>query len=127
MKIAATLMLCVFLSIGCANKPAISNYFADSNFITAKSGEIFSITLESNPTTGYSWSIEEPLPEILQKVSNEYKPDDTYGDIVGSGGHEIWTFKAISKGNTTLTFQYSRHWEKDVPPIKKETYQITVK
>ncbi len=127
MKIAATLILCVFLSIGCANKPASSNYSADSDIITAKSGENFSITMESNPTTGYSWSIEEPLPEILQKVSNEYKPYNTSGNIVGSGGHEIWTFKAIAKGNTALTFQYSRPWEKDVPPIKKETYKINVK
>jgi inhibitor of cysteine peptidase len=127
MKIVTTLILCVFLSIGCANKPASSNDSVDSNIITAKSGDIFNITLESNPTTGYSWSIEEPFPEILQKVSNEYKPYNTSGNIVGSGGTEIWTFKGIAKGNTTLTFQYSRPWEKDVPPIKKELYNISVK
>jgi len=123
MKLAATLMLCVFLSIGCANK----HYSADSDIITLKSGEIFTIALESNPTTGYSWSIEEPLPEILQKVSNEYKPYNTSGNIVGSGGTEIWIFKAIAKGNAAITFQYSRPWEKDVPPIKKELYNISFK
>lgn len=126
-KILTSLFLCALLFTGCGNKQSNSNYPADSGVLSKKVGDTIVIRLESNPTTGYSWSLAEIPSDIIQKVSNIYEPLKTSGNIVGSGGTEIWTFKAISKGNTTLTFQYARPWEKDVPPIKTETYQITVK
>ena len=42
-------------------------------------------------------------------------------------GIEEWTFKAVAKGNVAITLEYIRPWEKDVPPIKKSVYQVTVK
>jgi inhibitor of cysteine peptidase len=120
------LILCASLFMGCSSKQAGSNNADNSSKLNLKAGDSFIIRLESNPTTGYSWSLAEPLSEILQKVSNVYEPYKTDRNVVGSGGTEVWTFKAVSKGNVTLIFQYARAWEKDVPPIKKEIYQITV-
>ena len=125
-KSLPALILCGFLFTGCGNKQANLDYSTYSGVLTIKVGDTFIIRLESNPTTGYSWNLPEIPSEIVQKISNVYEPEKTNGNIVGSGGTEIWTFKAISKGNITLTFQYARPWEKDIPPIKTETYQITV-
>ncbi len=125
-KILMTL-LCGLLFTGCNSKQSGSeNISEDSNNRRVKIGETFVIRLESNPTTGYSWSLAGFDANVVEKVSNVYEPKKTAANIVGSGGNEIWTFKAIAKGETKLTFQYVRPWEKDVPPIQEETYQIKV-
>ena len=107
-----------------ANRNQIPN---DANIIEAKAGERFVIKLESNITTGYSWHLAKSDSDIIELVSNEYKPYQNTGNIVGSGGIEEWTFKAISKGKTSITLEYVRPWEKDIPPVKQQTYSITIK
>ena len=87
--------------------------------------ETFEISLKSNPTTGYSWKwIKNQSSKILDSVSSMYIPTKVKEGIVGSGGNEIWKFKANQTGIDTLTFEYSRSWEKN-PSI--ETKKIIVK
>lgn len=93
--------------------------------IHAKAGEIISITLDSNPTTGYRWQLSTPLDEkVLKIISSEYRMPETH--IVGAGGKEVWTFKALSTGQTTIVFEYMRPWEKDKEPAKKATFTINI-
>ena len=126
--IVPILILSLSVVIGCNNEKTNLNATASaSGGIETKVGANFVIRLESNPTTGYSWRTAEFASGIVELVSNEYKPQNNSGNIVGSGGTEIWTFKAVGKGKINITFEYVRPWEKDVPPIKKETYLITVK
>ena len=129
MKISSLtiLTLCTLLFFGCNSKIVDQSDSIEPGNITIKSGDTFEIKLESNPTTGYSWRLAESPSGTIQNISNVYEPRKTSGNIVGSGGTEIWTFKAVSKGNIILNFEYARPWEKDIKPIKKETYQITVK
>jgi len=94
--------------------------------IEVKVGQEFNITLESNPTTGYQWQLaKEVNGTILQFVGSEYKPSDS--GLLGAGGKEIWTFKAMSSGTTKISMKYVRPWEMDVPPIKEQTFGIIVK
>lgn len=123
--VLSALILCAFLFAGCGNKQASSNNSADSGAI--KVGDTFTIRLEANHTTGYSWSLADNKSDIVEKVSDVYEPYETAGNVVGSGGTEIWTFKAVAKGQATLNFQYTRPWEKGIPPVKAETYTIIVK
>jgi len=51
-------------------------------------------------------------------------PDDTSGTIDGSGGTDIWIFKSLKEGSTTLRFEYSRSWEKD--EVETKEFVITV-
>lgn len=123
-----TILLCGILFTGCNSKHENSNYTGDvSGSVTLKVGDTFIIRLESNPTTGYSWALAKPESDIVEQVSKVYEPSNTSENIVGSGGTEVWTFKAKAKGQIILTFQYIRPWEKDIPPIKEETYSIIVK
>lgn len=93
-----------------------------------KVGQRFSITLESNPTTGYSWELAEPLDEsILKLVSSEYKTlATTFPPPPGTGGIEIWTFEALDRGTTEISLKYVRPWETDVPPARERTLVVIV-
>jgi inhibitor of cysteine peptidase len=82
----------------------------------------FRVILKSNPTTGYSWTPKFD-PKYIQLVNSKYVPYKTSNNVVGSGGVQIFTFKAIKKGFSRITFEYQRSWE-TVPPIKVETYNI---
>lgn len=85
----------------------------------------FSIVLESNPTTGYKWELLSPLNDnIVQLVKSDFVPAP--GGCMGGGGKDIWTFKAVNKGTTNVSFKYIRPWEKDSVPVKEETFTVVV-
>jgi formylglycine-generating enzyme required for sulfatase activity/predicted secreted protein len=96
---------------------------ADVEKIDVLVGEEFEINLESNPTTGYSWSLVEHLPDWLELVDTTYVPTDP--GMVGGGGVETWTFRATGSGSATLTFEYERPWEDE--PIQVRVYLVTAR
>ena len=94
--------------------------------ITAKTGETLTLTLDSNPTTGYSWQVLEINNTILvQQGDPEYKQALGTEGLVGSGGTETFRFNAAGAGTTTLKLGYMRPWE-SVPPIETFTVQVIV-
>jgi inhibitor of cysteine peptidase len=104
---------------------AQKEYADPRNPINTKAGETISIILDSNPTTGYKWQLAKPADEkVLQLVSSEYRMPET--QMVGAGGKEVWTFKALSTGQTNIVFEYLRPWEKDKEPAKKATFTINI-
>ena len=115
----------IVLMAGCSGgKPP--EYSSSTSPIEVKVGEKFVISLESNPTTGYQWQLAEPLnTSILELVGSEYKAPET--KLVGAGGEERWTFKAVGEGETKIYLEYARPWEKDVAPAKSETFSVIVR
>jgi len=100
----------------------------DGNQVKLEQGQILVVTLESNPTTGYSWEVVEIQESILEQMGEaEFKSSQT-GEppLVGVGGWEIFRFKAISAGQTTLQLVYHRPWEEDVEPLKTFSIQVVV-
>jgi inhibitor of cysteine peptidase len=86
-------------------------------------GDSLAVTLASNATTGYSWSLTGISDEsVLQKAGNQYIAPKT--NLVGAGGQEVWAFKALKKGTSTISMGYSRPWEVGTPPIG--TFSLTV-
>ncbi len=93
--------------------------------IETKVGDTFTIPLEANHTTGYSWRLaQQPDPAILKQLGEKYDEDSSGG--VGAGGVETWTFQAMAKGTATLVFEYARPFEKNVPPAKTSKFRITI-
>jgi inhibitor of cysteine peptidase len=88
--------------------------------VSLKVGQTLVLTLASNPSTGYQWRADEVDEGVLEEVSHDYRAD--WPVIPGSGGRDIWRFKALSPGNTTLTMVYERSWE-EAEPLK--TLSIT--
>ena len=89
-------------------------------------GQEFTITLDSNRTTGFQWQLAEPLDgSVLELVGSEYEAPD--GGGMGAGGRELWTFRAVGEGGTDIDLKYVRPWEEDATPAKEETFAVVVK
>ncbi len=98
---------------------------ADTTVITTRVGEVFQITLHSNPTTGYRWRLGEDGAEGMVKlIGSEFVAPDT--QRLGAGGLEVWTFRGVKPGKTILPFEYARPWEKGVEPKKTVRYEVGV-
>jgi len=97
--------------------------------VTVPTGATFTVTLASNPTTGYSWKLDGSLnAKILKSEGGKYiAPAQTNPPMVGVGGREVWTFKAIGPGKQTVTLIYIRPWEKNVPPVRTQKLVVTVR
>lgn len=74
----------------------------------------FTVTLCSNPSTGFQWSESAQISDqtILQQTAYEFVPP-TDGLLLAPGipGKEIWTFQALKKGESTISMEYSQSWE----------------
>lgn len=120
----AILMLALFFS-GCsaAGKTLTEKNNGDS--INLKIGDDIEIKLESNPTTGYSWFLSDKFDSAIVSVTGPiYMESKNNKELVGAGGYEIFTIKAISKGKTSIILNYKRPWEEEVEPI--ETFEINI-
>ncbi len=95
---------------------------------TAQVGQIFTIVLEANPTTGYSWQVDNDEEFVTLESRDYIVPEPAEGEepLVGAGGEETFTFNALQAGNTEITFSYAKEWEAEVPPIEIKVYQVTI-
>lgn len=88
-------------------------------------GQEFTISLQSNPTTGYLWRFAKPPDEkLLKLVRTQYKAPQS--KLVGAGGIEVWTFKALAEGKTPLELNYQRPWEKSIPPAQSTNFVVVI-
>ena len=97
--------------------------------LEVNAGETFTVTLCSNPSTGFNWQETAQISDqtVLQQMSHKFVAPDAKGSeppAPGSSGVEMWTFKALKSGNTTVNMEYGRPWEGGE---KGEwTYELTV-
>ena len=76
-----------------------------TQLITVQVGETFELVLPTNSSTGYRWNIVPELDEtILQFVEQKYIAEQPV--IPGSGGVDVWTFRAVNAGDTTVVVGY---------------------
>ena len=95
--------------------------------INLKVNDAFQVKLESNITTGYSWSpAKDTNFEILAIASSEYVQSSKNMGMPGSGGYEVFIFNAVKKGQTELVLEYQRPWEDEVEPVNTFKISVTV-
>ena len=75
----------------------------------APAPQTVTLTLDSNPTTGFSWQVEQS--EELFRVESIYTEDRTGEPVTGSGGTETITLTPLKAGKTEVTLTYARPWE----------------
>ncbi len=87
----------------------------------------FILKIEGNPTTGYNWFYNDESNSIVQPVDlNEYKTgkyESTNTGRDGAPGYLLFKFKAISSGETKLSFIYKRSWENEI----RRTINVKIK
>lgn len=99
--------------------------------INVKQNQTFTITLQSNPTTGYSWKWDANKFDrnLVSLVNHKYVAPDNK-KMIGAPGYEMWTFQA-KPGNYRVTqvghivMEYQRPWEK--MPGAKKTFIVHIK
>lgn len=123
-------VLGVMLIAGCGGGGGESTVPEPSSDQTTKSetlkvGEEFVVELESNPSTGYDWTVTtKPDDTILGLTGDNYEPSDPA--MPGAPGNRVWRYKALKAGDTKIVYSYARSFEPDVPPIKTHTVTVEV-
>ncbi len=79
--------------------------------IQVASGGILTVTLGSNPTTGFRWTESAQITNKTILQQTDHKLMFRQGDIIGAPTTEVWAFKALKKGQTSVAMEYSRPWE----------------
>lgn len=79
-------------------------------------GDSLTVTLCSNPTTGFLWSESAQISDqtIVKQTGHKVVPAEAKvgGEpVVGAPGKDVWNFQALTKGTTTISMEYSRPWE----------------
>ncbi|MGB2705716.1 MAG: protease inhibitor I42 family protein [Candidatus Omnitrophota bacterium] len=94
--VTALLSLVVITAVitGCAREKVIKT----------KQGKEFTISLSALKISPFEWELAEPLDEdILTLVGSEFKASKK--GPKGMIGKEVWTFKAVGKGETAVAFR----------------------
>jgi inhibitor of cysteine peptidase len=89
--------------------------------IFVKRGGNFTIKLESNPSTGYSW---HPIydEEYVKLISNDFMQ---MTKLMGSGGLERFVFQSVKSGSSNIEMVYKRAWEKKAIKSRRISVNIT--
>jgi len=87
-----------------------------------KSGETFTVKLDENPTTGYSWNMT--VGDGLKIVSDRYVANKT--GLMGSGGYHVWTIQATKAGTYQIKGVYKRPWEPLTGQERKYSLSVNV-
>ena len=85
-----------------------------NQMLEVQTGETFEVKLGSNPTTGFQWSEEAQISDtaiIIQESHEFIGPESEPPPAPGTPGQEVWTFKALQKGSSTIYLEYNRPWE----------------
>ncbi len=119
--------------------PAILSFFAVAITLTAKTlllddsdnsthiflnvGDVISIKLTSNVTTGYSWDAVSVPACLLREASQQKQKSNPR---IGESGFQVFVFRAKEACNAVVALNYFRPFEKDKPPARTFTIDVTV-
>jgi predicted secreted protein len=127
MKYLITLLLPISIGLAYHQQthaiwPFKTEYGIDDTIINAAVGEKFEIELQSNPSTGYSWTADYDSA-YLELREQEYERKRM--SPPGTPGKEEWEFKTLRPGRTTITMTYKRPWE--ALSAKKKVFKVNIR
>ncbi|MEO1065174.1 MAG: protease inhibitor I42 family protein [Actinomycetota bacterium] len=107
--------------------------------VEASIGDVVEISLEANPTTGFSWELSGP-PEsaIVRFLGGDYESrgeaaevdEDADGDapapVLGGGGVQRLRFQVVGAGATTVQLRYVQPWVDPPEPAATSSFTIRV-
>ncbi len=117
------------LILGCVGTTASgekdgAQYSEKTPDIQASVGEGFTLSLESNETTGYTWRGNERFDRFyLELTGSPYQPARLQRP--GSGGEQHYHFKAVKAGITEIRLTYKRPWE-STPSDKTVVFTVRI-
>ncbi len=110
------------IAVEVSEAPPQSRTFAlteadDGSRISVAKGDVLTVRLPSNVTTGYGWSVAQAAPGMLAAPEPPgYQPPAA--SQPGAGGTQTFTIPVNAGGAGWLQLVYRRPFEKDVPPAR---------
>jgi inhibitor of cysteine peptidase len=94
--------------------------------ITLAVGDTLKVTLGSNHTTPYRWTADAKIGDaaIVKQTSHEYVSPNS--NLMGAPGTEVWMFRALKAGTTTIVTDYAGIVGSDPAPVCTFTASVTV-
>ena len=104
----------LLLAFSCARSGGPTLHASDDGEeIELQKGQTLAVSLEGNPTTGYTWEAVEIDEQVLRQIGEPaFTPES---EAVGASGTQILRFRATGEGRTTLRLVYHRPWEEAEP------------
>lgn len=93
----------------------------DGRQIALTAGQVLSITLDANPSTGYRWEVDSPESAIMRQVGTRFEQP---AGRLGTPGKQVLELTAVRAGQSTLRLVYRRPWEKGVQPVKAFSLRV---
>lgn len=98
-----------------AKRKKIHSFVSDQVVALSPQKQSFSVTLSSNPTTGYSWYLLKYNSHLILPASAEFIPPKNK-KLMGAPGSMRWTFSATDLAMrvpniTHITLLYARPWD----------------
>ncbi|WP_406661804.1 protease inhibitor I42 family protein [Methanolobus sp. ZRKC3] len=90
----------------------------------ALKGDIITIELAENPTTGYSWNLT--ASSGLSLKTDQYKQTAENEMRMGAGGVHTWTFEVTGEESQLIEAVYKRPWEDTTGNEESFTLSIEV-
>ncbi|MCV9920840.1 MULTISPECIES: protease inhibitor I42 family protein [Pseudomonas] len=94
--------------------------------IRLQTGQNLTLSLPSNPTTGYRWLVQNPATNILRPIGAEVYTQPEQAGLVGSAGVSTWRFQAKAPGDGHLILVYQQPWAPEVRPVQTFDCEIKV-
>ena len=103
-----------------------SEWVSDDGLNAMKVGQKYQLTLSSNATTGFSWSLQSGMDEtVLVLDSSSYSSTENTDGMTGGGGSEIFIFRAIGVGTTGVELRYEQPWQPE-EFVDEYRFEVTV-
>jgi inhibitor of cysteine peptidase len=91
--------------------------------VDAAVGDTVVVSLEANPTTGYTWELTPG--GTFDIVSSKYVADPNPDELAGKGGTQVVTLKVTKAGTSDLTGMYRQAWSSPSPDAQPD-FSMTV-
>ncbi len=112
------------LLVACAPAVTTLTEANDGQTVQLKKDGSLSITLVSNPTTGYQWTVDQIDGSQLKQLGDPEYVTDCPNGLPGCGGHQTFHFTATAAGQSQLRLIYHRTFETNLPPL--HTFSVTI-
>ncbi len=124
-KLAITLMALVCMFGGSVYAGTELTDMDTGKAVSLKTGDVITLKLMSNPSTGYKWELTALDRNIVTDTGSSFK-SGCPENAVGCAGVEIWTFEAISAGETSIELLYYRPWEDAATAVNAFNLEVSV-
>jgi len=126
-SLLAGFFLLLLPGIALANRLEVGEGEAGKDLVLGR-GDVLTVSLPANPTTGYSWRVTCVPAGLLKQVGeSRFESSGHRQGMVGVGERQRWKFRAVLQGQASLVFSYVRPWEHDVAPARVIQWPITIR